>query len=75
MKAKISLECGIVPPDNGIINIWWWKDGAELNKELESIKPIWEIFNAHETFLLCVVGETIEVSEDIIFSNFVQINN
>jgi hypothetical protein len=73
MKAIISIEAGIVPPDDGIICVWWWKDGAEMNQEWEANKPIWEIFNAHQTFLLCVVGGTIEVSEKVIRSNFTRV--
>lgn len=73
MKAKISIEAGIVAPDDGVIKVWWWKDGAELNQEWEATKPVWEIFNAHQTFLLCVVGETIEVSEKVVRSNFIQV--
>ena len=73
MKAKISIECGIVAPDDGFIKVWWWKDGAEMNQEWEAKKPVWKIFNAHQTFLLCVVGETIEVSEKVVRLNFVQV--
>lgn len=30
MKAKISIEAGIGAPDNGVIKVWWRKDGAKL---------------------------------------------
>ncbi|NBL00487.1 MAG: hypothetical protein EOM50_21285 [Erysipelotrichia bacterium] len=72
-KATISIECGELAPNDGMVKVWWWKDGAELNQEWEATKPVWEIFNAHQTFLLCVVGETIEVSEKVVLSNFVQV--
>lgn len=67
------MECGELTPNDGMVKVWWWKDGAELNQEWEATKPVWEIFNAHQTFLLCVVGETIEVSEKVVLSNFVQV--
>lgn len=73
MKARISIECGITIPEDGLINVWWWKDGAELNQEWQINKPLWEVFNSHEVFLLCVVGETIEVYEELILSNFIQV--
>ena len=73
MKANISIEAGIVPPDDGYIKVWWWKDSTGLGQEWEATKPVWEIFNAHQTFLLCVVGATIEVSEKVVRLNFVQV--
>lgn len=73
MKARISIECGITIPEDGLINVWWWKEGAEYNQEWEINKPLWEVFNAHEVFLLCVVGETIEVSEELMLLNFTQV--
>ena len=72
-KVKISIECGIVPPDDGVINVWWWKDGKDFNTEWKAIKPVWKIFNAKQTFDLCVIGETIEISKSKLFNNFYEL--
>ena len=69
-KATISIECGELAPNDGMVKVWWWKEGAELNQELKSKKPIWEILNAHQTFLLCSVGETIEIDESVMLKHF-----
>ncbi len=69
-KAKISIEAGIIVPEDGIIRVWWWTEGTELNHEWKATKPVWEILNAHQTFLLCAVGKTIKVSEKVVRSNF-----
>jgi len=60
-KVKISMECGILPDETGIINVWWWKDEGS-NEEWRAKKPIWEFLNAKETFMLSI-GEIIEISE------------
>jgi hypothetical protein len=65
-KATISIEDGRTSPNDGIVKIWWWREGAELNQEFKAKKPIWEILDAHQVFLLCSVGETIEVDESIL---------
>lgn len=69
--AKISIECGATIPEDGIMKVWWWKEGAELNQEWEMERPVWEIFNAKETFMLCL-GETIEVKEGKVRSNMLR---
>lgn len=75
-KAKISIDVGTIAPDNGLIRIWWWKDDdlPETNQEWQAVKPVWEILDAHQTFLLCAVGETIEVYENVVHYNFVQVH-
>ena len=70
MKATISIECGETAPNDGLVKVWWWKKGSELNQEMKANKPVWEILDAHQTFLLCSVGETIEVDESVMLSNF-----
>ena len=70
MKAIISIECGETAPNDGLVKVWWWKQGSELNQEMKANKPVWEILDAHQTFLLCSVGETIEVDESVMLSNF-----
>ena len=72
-KATISIECGELAPNDGMVKVWWWREGGLLNKELKANKPIWEILNSHQTFLLCSAGETIEVDEKIIVDNFSKI--
>ena len=69
-KATISIECGELAPNNGMVKVWWWKEGSELNQELKSKKPIGERLTAHQTFLLCSAGETIEVDEKIMLKHF-----
>ena len=69
-KETISIECGEIVSNNWMVKVWWWKEGSELNQELKSKKPIWEILNAHQTFLLCSAGETIEVDEKIMLKHF-----
>jgi hypothetical protein len=69
-KATISIECGELAPNDGMVKVWWWKKGSELSQELKAKKPIWEILNAHQTFLLCSAGETIEVDEKIMLKHF-----
>jgi hypothetical protein len=69
-KAIISIECGNLAPNDGMVTVWWWKNGKDFNQELKSKKPIWEILNAHQTFLLCSVGETIEIDENKILKHF-----
>ena len=69
-KATISIECGELAPNDGMVKVWWWKEGGELNQELKAKKPIWEILNAHQTFLLCSAGETIDVDEKIMLKYF-----
>lgn len=63
MKAFLSIEWGEPVPKDGKVKVLWWKEG--LNQELTANLPIWEILNAHQTFLLCSAGETIEVDENI----------
>jgi hypothetical protein len=70
---KISIECGEVAPTNGILKVWWRREGGLLNKELKANKPIWEILNSHQTFLLCSVGETIEIDEKVLVDNFTEV--
>lgn len=74
MKAKISVDLlSTNIPENGFVKIWWWKD-TELNQELKATKPIWEIFNSYQIFRLCVIGDTIDVSEKKIRDNFALIS-
>jgi hypothetical protein len=73
MLATISIEGGNLAPLNGLVEIWWWKPKTEPNKNLRAKKPVWEIFDAHQVFLLCGAGETIEVDEDLIVNNFIEI--
>ena len=70
MKATISIECCETAPNDGLVKVWWWKQGSELNQEMKANKPVWEILDAHQTFLLCSAGETIEVDESVMLSNF-----
>lgn len=73
-KATIErlLENDI--PNNGLIKIYWWGDSGEPNKLMISKKPIWEILNAHQVFLLCCLCEVIEVDEKLIKKHFEQIS-
>ncbi len=73
MKATISIENGEVAPNDGLIKVWWWKTGGEFNQEWKADVPVWEIFNAHQTFLLCVSGETIQIDAKLITKYFTQI--
>ena len=52
-KATISIECGEGAPNDGMVKVWWWREGSAPNQELKAKIPIWEILNAHQTFLLC----------------------
>lgn len=67
--ATISIEDGNTTPKNGIVNIWWWRDGADPNQQMKSKKPIYDILNAKQVFQL-VSGDTIEVDEKIIIKHF-----
>lgn len=69
-KARISIESGELTPNDGLIKVWWWKEGFELNQKLKAKKPIWEILNAHQTFLLCTAGDVLEVDEKIMLKHF-----
>lgn len=73
MKANISIECGETVPEDGFIKVWRWFSTGQLNKEYKSNRPVWEIFDAHATFLLCVVGATIEVDEELLINNFTEV--
>lgn len=68
--AKISVECGVDAPDNGLITIWWWRGSSLVNKEMTSIIPIWDILDAKKCYLLCL-GETIEIDESILNQYFI----
>lgn len=70
--AKISIDEAYAFPINGFITIWWWRKGT-LNQQYRSVRPIWEIFSAYETYLLCVTEENVEISEDLLFSHFERI--
>ena len=73
MKATISIENGELAPNDGLVKVWWWRQGSEYNQEMKSTKPIWEILDAHQTFLLCGCGETIEIDKELLLNNFTQI--
>lgn len=69
-KATISIECDEIAPNDGLVKVWWWKQGSEFNQELKAKKPIWEILNANQIFLLCSAGVVIEVDEKIMLKHF-----
>ena len=70
MKATISINNGNLAPKDGIVTIMWWKGGSVPNQELVSTKPIWEVLNSREVFLLCAIGEVIEVDTKLVSKMF-----
>lgn len=72
-KVYISVEQGGSIPNNGIIKVWSWKEKS-YNIEYKSNKPIWEIIaDSYQLFMLCIVGDTIEINEDWFLENFTEI--
>ena len=62
-RVEISLEMGVNPDISGIVNIWLWKENAELNEEWISKQPIWEFFEGEQLYML-VMGENIIITEN-----------
>lgn len=63
MKAiNISIECGATIPDDGIIEVWWWKEGANFNTKWIAREPIYEFMTAKQVFYI-MHGETIKYTE------------
>ena len=65
-KATISIECGELAPNNGMVKVWWWKEGSELNpNESRAVNisivavSIWRHF---ATMLTCIVGRRLFAS-------------
>ena len=69
---NISIECGATIPDNGMIEVWWWKDGANFNTKWIARKPMWEFMNPKQVFDI-MQGETIEITETKLKNNFTEV--
>jgi hypothetical protein len=71
--AKISIEDIDEAKENGIVKIWWWKTGSELNERWESREPIWNILTPYFIYKLLTEQE-ITVSDEVIKDNFTKIS-
>lgn len=70
--AKISIEDIGEAKENGIVKIWWWKSGGDLNEQWISKQPLWYILTPYFTYKL-LTDQEIEVSDEIINDNFTRI--
>jgi hypothetical protein len=70
-KISISIECGATIPDDGIIEVWWWKEKT-YNTKWIARKPMWEFMNPKQVFDI-MQGETIEITETKLRNNFAEV--
>jgi len=56
---RISIEDIDSAHSNGIVKVWWFRDGGKLNEEWESMGPIWNILTSFQLYQLLTDQETL----------------
>jgi len=67
--VKISVEYQATLHQDGLVKVWNWKEGGEMNTEHICKTPIWEILNSENLYKI-LTEQTIELPAEFFHRYF-----
>lgn len=62
---KITAEYQTTLHQDGLIKIWLWKDGGDLNIQYQCKVPIWEMLPSNDLYKL-LTEQTVEIQQSVL---------